>query len=121
VQANGKFGVKPSTGTFAAEPRIGRWADQEPDDAGWPELISARPKAAAKASPNGKTATPEKAAEAKPIEVKLHPVLSEHQNMTQHLIDRASAVKGERPALHPVLKSQQDKTNELIKSLLQES
>jgi hypothetical protein len=83
--------------------------------------VAARPKAATKepkSLSNGKT---EVRAEAKPIEVKLHPVLSEHQNMTQHLIERASAAKDERPSLHPVLKSQQDKTNELIKNLLKES
>jgi hypothetical protein len=50
----------------------------------------------------------------------LHPVLSDHQNMTKHLIDRASAAKDDRPSLHPVLKSQQDRTNELIKNLLNE-
>ena len=36
------------------------------------------------------------------LQVKLHPVLSDHQNMTKHLIDRASAAKDDRPSLHPV-------------------
>jgi hypothetical protein len=118
--------MKPLTGTFATEPKVGRWADEcEADDA-WPELITAKPKPAAKAVSNGKVdakpngKTEAKPSDAKPIEVKLHPVLSDHQNMTQHLIERASASRDDRPALHPVLKTQQDKTNELIKSLLQE-
>ena len=53
MQANGMFGVKPTRGTFAAaEPKIGRWADAQDDDAAWPELAPSRPKATAYVYPD---------------------------------------------------------------------